>query len=125
MFQKVDCIRVHVTDVPSAIDFYERKLGLDLVWKRGNSEAGLKMQGSDTELVLVSEEIDYPEVDILVESVETDAKRFEEEGGRIVLPPFDIQIGKCAVVEDPWKNKFVILDTSRGLLKPDSSKNVS
>jgi hypothetical protein len=36
-----------------------------------------------------------------------------------VRGPFDIQIGLCAVVRDPWGNELVILDTSKGLLRTD------
>ncbi len=123
MFKKIDCIRVHVPNVESALKFYQDKLGLELVWKRGSFEAGLKMQNSDSELVLVSEEL-KTEVDILVKSVDEDVKKFERNGGKIVVRPFDIPIGRCAVVQDPWNNEFVILDLSKGALKTDSARNV-
>jgi lactoylglutathione lyase len=124
MFQKVDCVRIHVPDLHSALDFYQGRLGLELVWRRGDSEAGLKMKDSDTELVLVLEKLGRPEVDITVKSVDKDVAEFEREGGRIIVAPFDIPIGKCAVVQDPWNNEFVLLDTSKGLLKTDSERNV-
>ena len=28
-------------------------------------------------------------------------------------------MGKCVVVEDPWGNRLVLLDSSKGLLKTD------
>ena len=124
MFQKIDCIRVHVASVESALEFYREKLGLELAWRRGDSEAGLKLQASDTELVLVREQLEYPEVDILVKDVDQDSREFEQKGGKIIVPPFDIQIGRCAVVQDPWKNEFVLLDLTKGVLKTDSEKNV-
>jgi lactoylglutathione lyase len=124
MFQKIDCIRIHVSSVESGLEFYRDRLGLELVWRRGNSEAGLKLQNSDTELVLICEELDHPEVDILVKKVDHDVAEFEEKGGKILVKPFDIPVGRCAVVQDPWENKFVILDTSKGLLVTDSQKNV-
>jgi predicted enzyme related to lactoylglutathione lyase len=82
------------------------------------------MQKSDSELVLVCEELKQPEVDILVHNVDQDASDFEKRGGRIVVAPFDIAIGRCAVVHDPWDNEFVLLDASKGHLKADSNKNV-
>lgn len=38
--------------------------------------------------------------------------------------PFDIQIGKCVVVKDPWENLFVILDSSKDKLKTDDNGKV-
>ena len=48
----------------------------------------------------------------------------EAAGGKIVVPPFDIQIGRCVVVQDPWGNQFVLLDSSKGLLITDAEGNV-
>lgn len=79
---------------------------------------------ADTELVLVSEELAQTEVDVKVESVDSAVQEFTKQGGKILAPLFNIQIGRCAVVFDPWKNNFVILDSSKDLLKTDSEKNV-
>jgi len=49
---------------------------------------------------------------------------FVEAGGEVVKPPFEIQIGRCAVVRDPWGNVLVILDASKGLLRTDDAGNV-
>ncbi len=38
-------------NVEEALRFYHEKLGLDIVWRRGLSEAGLRMGESDSELV--------------------------------------------------------------------------
>lgn len=124
MFKKVDCLRIQVTDLSKALVFYQKKLGLELVWKNGKDEAGLKMSNSDSEIVLIKEELEQPEVDITVDSVEKSIKIFEEAGGKVLVSPFEIAIGRCSVIEDPWKNKFVILDNSKGLLKVDENKNV-
>jgi len=45
-------------------------------------------------------------------------------GGQVVVPPFDIQIGRCAVVEDPWGNRLVLLDNSKGALLTDRDGTV-
>ena len=124
MFQKVDCLRIHVPDVDEALAFYRDRLGLELAWRRGPSDAGLKMRGSDTEVVVVREELGAPEVDILVESADGAARDFGRLGGRVVVPPFDVAIGRCAVVADPWGNRFVVLDMSKGPLKTDADRNV-
>lgn len=47
-----------------------------------------------------------------------------EAGGKVVTLPFDIAVVRCAIVEDPWGNRLVILDLSRGLLVTDADHNV-
>jgi predicted enzyme related to lactoylglutathione lyase len=78
---------------------------------------------SDAELVLQIED-QRQEVDLLVDSADEAARQIEEAGGKVIVPPFDIQIGRCVVLEDPWGNPLVLLDTSKGLLKTDSEGNV-
>ncbi len=80
-------------NVEEALRFYHEKLGLDIVWRRGLSEAGLRMGESDSELV--RENLEESEVDILVKSVDDAAKEFQGLGGKIIIPPFDIAIGRC------------------------------
>jgi hypothetical protein len=53
--KKIDCIKIHIPSIGSALEFYETKLGLELVWRKGNSGATLKTQSSGTEPVLASE----------------------------------------------------------------------
>jgi len=123
MFLKVDCVRLHVRDLEKALAFYRDKLGHKFVWIRKHDSAGLNMDGSDTEIVLV-EGKNEPEVDLLVESVDIAVHNFKEAGGSIIEPPFDIPVGRCAVVQDPWGNNLVILDLSKGLLRTDEEGNV-
>jgi len=46
-------------------------------------------------------------------------------GGSVSVAPFDIRIGRCCVVRDPWGNELVLLDCSRGLLRTDERGNVT
>ena len=124
MFRKVDCLRIHVPSIENALEFYRDKLGLKLVWRRGVVEAGLRMRDSDTELVLTTENVVGTEADVLVESADLTAKEFEKLGGRIVVPPFNIAIGRCAVLKDTWNNQFVVLDMGKGPLRTDSFGDV-
>jgi lactoylglutathione lyase len=50
--------------------------------------------------------------------------RFSSAGGKIRRGPFEIPIGRCAVVADPWNNVLVILDASKGTLQVDEDKRV-
>jgi len=102
MFRKVDCVRIRVPNAEEALRFCHEKLRLDIVWKRGSSEAGLRMGESDSELVLVTEKLEESEVDILVKSVDDAQRSLKDLEGRSSFHPFDIGIGRCSRVEDHW-----------------------
>jgi predicted enzyme related to lactoylglutathione lyase len=123
LLRKVDCVRLYVPDLEAGLAFYRDKLGHELIWRTATA-AGLRLPETDAELVIQSEE-QRQEVDFLVDSAEAAAEMMERAGGRIIVPPFDIQIGRCVVVEDPWGNPLVLLDTSKGLLRTDSEGNVT
>jgi predicted enzyme related to lactoylglutathione lyase len=122
LIRKVDCVRLYVPDLEAGLAFYRDRLGHELIW-RTETSAGLRLPESDTELVLQTED-QRQEVDFLVNSAEESAKLIEQAGGKVIIPPFDIQIGRCVVLEDPWGNPLVLLDTSKGLLKTDADGNV-
>ena len=118
----MDSVQLRVSDLDSGLAVYRDKLGHDLIWRTQNA-VGLRMPEGDTEIVLKTEP-DEPEVDLLVKSANEAAPRMVEAGGRVLVPPFDIQIGRCTVVEDPWGNRLVLLDMSKGSLVTDSSGNL-
>ena len=122
LLRKVDCIRLYVSDLEAGLVFYRDRLGHELIWRK-ETAAGLRLPESDTELVLQTEE-QRQEVDLLVDSADEAARWLEAAGGKVIVPPFDIQIGRCVVLEDPWGNPLVLLDTSKGLLKTDADGNV-
>jgi predicted enzyme related to lactoylglutathione lyase len=83
----------------------------------------LKLPDSNAELVLHTG--DRPlETDLAVDSVPDALARFTAAGGRVLRGPFEIQIGRCAVVADPWDNVLVILDASKGTVRVDERKRV-
>lgn len=120
--RKVDCVRLYVPDLEAGLAFYRDRLGHELIW-RTESAAGLRLPEADAELVLQTEE-QRQEVDFLVDSADQAVEAIEQSGGKVIVPPFDIQIGRCVVVEDPWGNPLVLLDTSKGLLSTDMNGNV-
>jgi lactoylglutathione lyase len=122
LFRQIDCIRLPVPNLDEALAFYRDRLGHELIW-RSEQSAGLRMPDTDTEIVLHTEEHGQ-EIDLKVESVEAATARFVEAGGTLLVPPFDIQIGRCVVVADPWGNPLVLLDTSKGLLITDEAGNI-
>lgn len=122
LFHKIDCVRLHVTDLDAALVFYRDKLGHHLIWRTEHA-VGLGMPDTDAELVLYTDD-SSEEIDFLVDSADEAATQFVAAGGKIIKPPFDIQIGRCVVVQDPWGNRLVLLDMSKGPLKTDATGNV-
>jgi hypothetical protein len=66
-----------------------------------------------------------PETDVLVDDVDSAFKFFLSAGGEAVEAPFDIAIGRCARVRDPFGNELVILDPSKGNLLTDAEGRVT
>lgn len=122
LFRKVDCLSLPVPDLDAALELYSRDLGHEVIW-RSDRAAGLRLPDSNAELVLHTDDRGL-ETDLAVDSVPEALERFVAAGGRVLMGPFEIQIGLCAVVSDPWGNVLVILDTSKGLLQVDEEKRV-
>ena len=122
LIKSVDCVRLYVVDLDEGLAFYRDQLGHEIIW-RTPTAIGLRLPDSETEIVLHTER-QPPEIDLKVDSVPAAVARFEAAGGTIVVPPFDIQIGQAVVVQDPWGNSFVLLDTSKGLLLTDADGSV-
>ena len=122
LFTKIDCLRLPVRDLDEALAFYRDKLGHALIW-RTDTAAGLRLPDSNAEIVLQTERPEI-ETDLMVASVKAAVERFVAAGGRVLAGPFEIQIGKCAVVADPFGNVLVMLDASKGLLRTDEEGNV-
>src|SRR6056297_2793851 len=123
LFTKVDCFRIYVPDLQKGLEFYSENLGLKIIWKT-ETAVGLGMDEDKTELV-IQKERKGQEVDFKVESVEESVEKIKQAGGKIVYGPFDIKIGKCAVVKDPWENEYVILDSSKGTFITDENGNIT
>jgi catechol 2,3-dioxygenase-like lactoylglutathione lyase family enzyme len=111
-----------VSDLAAALAFYRDRLGHALVWRTATA-AGLRLPDSEAELVLHTDRRP-PAAELLVDAVPEAVARFRDAGGTLLSGPFDVQIGKCAVVRDPWGNALVLLDLSRGLLRTDADGNV-
>jgi len=122
LIRKVDCVRLYVPDLGAGLAFYRDKLGHELIWRTATA-AGLRLPETDAELVIQTEE-QRQEIDFLVDSADEAARFIEQAGGAVIVPPFDIQIGRCVVVEDPWGNPLVLLDMSKGLFTTDAEGNV-
>lgn len=122
LFRKVDCVRLPVTDLDAAVTFYRDSLGHEIRWRTPTS-VGLGMPESDAEIV-VHTEGGPPETDLLVDAADDAVMRIVDAGGSIVQAPFNIAIGRCALVRDPFGNVLVVLDMSRGPLQINDAGNV-
>ncbi|HEY3059726.1 MAG TPA: hypothetical protein VGL99_12200 [Chloroflexota bacterium] len=88
-----------------------------------DSTAWLHMPESDAEIVVQTERPEL-EANLTVTSADDAAAAISRAGGRVIVEPFDIPIGRCAVVEDPWGNRLVLLDTSRRRLVTNDTGRV-
>jgi predicted enzyme related to lactoylglutathione lyase/adenylylsulfate kinase-like enzyme len=122
LFVDVDCVQIPVPDLDAGLAFYRDALGHTLIW-RTHSAAGLRLADSSTELVIQTERPEL-EPNLTVASADAAAERFVDAGGMLLAPPFEIAIGRCAVVQDPWGNRLVVLDRSQGRLLTDVSGRV-
>ena len=122
LLRTVDCVQIPVPDLDAGLAFYRDRLGHQLLWRTGTA-AAVRLPDSHTELVLQTQR-PQPEVDFLVDSVDQAATQLVEAGGRILVEPSDIPVGRVAVVADPFGNPLTILDLTRGRYVTDPDGNV-
>jgi len=114
MLRKIDCVMVRVDDLEAGVRFYADVLGLQRLWQDATS-VGMGMPETDAEIVLHT--MDLPKdigVHYLVDDVVRSVVTLAQKGCTIREAPFDVAIGKCAVLEDPFGNVLCILDMSKG-----------
>ena len=121
LFRKLDNLLLRVGDLDAAISFYRDRLGHRVLW-RSEEAVGFALPDTDAELV-VHLNIG-PETDVLVEDVNKAFAVFLTAGGEAVQRPFDITIGRCARVRDPFGNELVLLEQSKGMLATDNTGRV-
>lgn len=116
MFKKIDCVMIRVDDLVAAEKFYAEVFGLKVGWRDGDS-VGMLFPETDAEVVLHRKtEIPHRvEVHYLVDDVVAAVETYASKGCRVVEPPFDVLIGKCAVIEDPFGTTLCLLDLSSGV----------
>jgi lactoylglutathione lyase len=105
---------VKVADLSAATDFYSRVFGLRRLW-HDESSVGMGMPDTDAEIVLHTTSLPRDRgVHYLVDDVPAAVLTYQQEGCVVREPPFDITIGRCAVLADPFGNALCILDMSKG-----------
>jgi predicted enzyme related to lactoylglutathione lyase len=120
MLRKIDCVMIKVDDLAAARRFYAEVFGMRPLWSDSQS-AGLVFPESDSEIVLHTIEAIPAKVDVnyLVSDVVAETRRLAERGCRVVAGPFEIPIGKCAVIADPFGTALTLVDMTKGPRPPD------
>ena len=113
IFRRVDAVTVPVPDLDAGLRFYSGTLGHRLKWRNDAvGQAGLELPDGDSELVLTTRQSYEP--NWLVAEVEDAVELLVGHGGQLVAAPFDIPVGRAAVVRDPFSNILVLVDLSKG-----------
>jgi lactoylglutathione lyase len=115
MLRKIDCVMIRVNDVEAAAAYYVKVFGLHPRWS-GDDSIGLAFPETDAEIVLHNDP-DIPssvEVHYLVDDVVDAVAHAAAQGCNVLVAPFDITIGKCAVISDPFGTRLCILDMTKG-----------
>jgi lactoylglutathione lyase len=113
MIRKIDCVMVPVGDLEEAAAFYTRVFDLRRLWQ-DESSVGLGLPETDAEIVLHT--MDMPSdvnVHYLVDDVDTSVAVYAGRGATIRTAPFDIAVGRCSVLEDPYGNPVCLLDLTK------------
>jgi len=123
LLRLVDAVTIPVPDLDDGLRFYCDRLGHQLLWRNDAvGQVGLVLPDSPTEIVLATE-VEYAP-SWLVTSLDEALDRITAAGGRVVDAPRDIPVGRLAVVADPFGNRLVLLDLSRGRYLTDADHEV-
>lgn len=124
LLKKVDAVTVRVPNLDSGLRFYEEVLGHRMRWRNeATGQLALELPDGESELLLTTEQ-DY-EPNWLVDSVDDSAELFRSNGGTVAVEPFDIPVGRVAVVLDPFGNSLVLIDLSKGTYVTDATGAVT
>lgn len=117
----VDAVTIPVSDLDAGLRFYQDGLGHQLLWRNDAiGQAGLLLPDSETEIVL-STEVGYAPTWLVV-SLDEALDQVGAAGGRVVDGPTSIPVGRLAVVADPFGNRLVLLDLSKGRYITDADR---
>lgn len=115
MLRKIDCIMIRVENVEAAASYYADVFGLQPRWS-GDGSIGLGFPETDAEIVFHRDPKIPASVEVyyLVEDVVAVVANYAAQGCQVIVAPFDITIGKCAVLQDPFGTRLSILDMTKG-----------
>jgi lactoylglutathione lyase len=119
MLRKINCVMMRVEDMEAAAVYYSEIFGLRRLWQDATS-VGLGFPETDAEVVLHCNSQIPSRVDVyyLEDDVVCSVGVLRRNGCRVLSEPFDIPIGKCAVVREPFGTTLSIVDMSNGPRQP-------
>ena len=124
LLRRIDAVTIPVPDLDSGVRFYCDGLGQTLLWRNETlGQAGLGTPDSQTEIVLTTQ-LEYAP-NWLVEDVQEAVHGVTVAGGRVLVEPFDIPVGRGVVVADAFGNTLVLLDLAQGRYTTDESGAVT
>ncbi len=112
---KIDAVLLRVKDLEKTAGFYINVMGLKHGWTdKEHHMIGLLFPGNDTELVLhCDENLPDPNVSYQVDNVLEFLEKYRNQGYTILVEPFDIRCGKCAILQDPEGHSVEIMDITK------------
>jgi len=124
LLRNVDAVTFKVPNLDAGLAFYADRLGHELIWRNEEiGQAGLSLPEGDTEIVLTTQRGYEP--NWLVESADAAAREIADSGGTVLTAPFDIPVGRVAVVSDPFGNVLVLVDLTKGRYATDDEGGVT
>ncbi len=127
LLQYVDAVTVPVPDLDRGMAFYRDVLGHQLIWR---NEAAGQAEAQNPRVRHRDRANHTAELRAGLEGYVASADAVAEKcvsanGGRVLVEPTDIPIGRLAVVEDPFGNRLVLLDSTKGTYDTDESGAVT
>ncbi|MFH1180728.1 MAG: VOC family protein [Candidatus Bathyarchaeota archaeon] len=113
--KKIDAVLLRVKDLEKTADFYVEVMGLRRGWTdKENQMIGLLFPGNDTELVLhCNESLPDPNISYQVDDVLSFVDEYRLRGCKVLVEPFDIRCGKCAILQDPEGHSVEVMDITK------------
>jgi hypothetical protein len=124
VLRSVDAVTLTVPDLDAGLRFYRDGLGHELLWRNDElGQAGLRCPDSATEIVISTRLPSEP--NWLVRSVAEAIEVITAAGGQLLGGPTGIPVGRVATVSDPFGNRLVLVDLSKGLYTTDDEGQVT
>lgn len=113
--RKIDAVLLRVKDLEETAKFYINVMGLKRGWTdKEHQMIGLLFPDNDTELVLHCDEtLPDPNVSYQVKDVLSFVEKYREKGYKVLVEPFDIRCGKCAILQDPEGHSIEVMDITK------------
>jgi catechol 2,3-dioxygenase-like lactoylglutathione lyase family enzyme len=110
---RLEFIYLPTNDLPSALALYRDRLGFDEVWREGELTVGLRIDGTDTALMVDAAAVPgAPPGPIFGVDRVDDWLADREEALDVFMPPADIPGGRLMGFRDPAGNHLYVLDQS-------------